>query len=69
MCAIWVPCGCHSGLGWLETLGGGEVETGFSLVVGEGLTLTDSSTFLQPLASAWPDTSCSAAFFLPQPVW
>lgn len=29
MYATWVPCNCHSGLGWLETLGKGEVETGF----------------------------------------
>lgn len=52
MYATWVPCNCHSGLGWLETLGKGEVETGFSLVMGGGSTLSNSSTFPQPFASA-----------------
>lgn len=38
--AVCMPLGFPvtvTGLGWLETLGEGEVETGFSLVMGRGL--------------------------------
>lgn len=62
------PRGMAVRVGWggLRLWGQGEVGTGW----GGGLTLSDSSTFPQPLARLpRPDAWCLVAFFLPQPVW